>query len=558
MPVPTVYNEGFGYYGSAGDIHKSLCNFERFTGKGDDDGEGHSYDYTGQVRLTAKVTLTDAEKQEMMKSDNTINGIEVRVIRVTPNYINLTSPDGNQSACSYSDSIIVDMITTELFDETVYKDKGIFEPVRFQSEDLVNKMCYIAVKAKADDLGVISQQIKEISCTVESFSPVWQDYKWLPENVKRIVNYYGYYKDVRATEKSDRNVDAYEVNLNQQYIKMGKSEAEAEQLAKKDYEKARNEGYSWYADEIGSNYSELIKKEVFPKDNSSHTTLNEYPADILPDSARKFNDATSASGFMLAAVGPQNGRYALGYEDVDLLSMAECYEAQQNVEDGSTYSVPDGQHIKGSKVSVRFEANGYVYQALKLEELLAKIAVAGRSVYTYDKNGRIKMIMDKPVDYPRGVINQQNCLSFTASYNYEQLPAGLRIQFPDENDGYEQNCLYCWSDGNTKENYKGNVDNYNFDFVTNNAQAWGLGRYVLANRVLNREAISAKIGMEGESWGLGDVIIFQDEDLLIGDGSGRVKEIIKDSTKIYGFICYMKFLLSWMLIILIVLVILFS
>ena len=506
----------------------TVCNFKSLSGENG----------TGQIRLSTTITLSEYSKQQMMTVDNTIHGIEIRVVRVSPNYLNETtsSSESEESAYSYSDLIMVDSITTKCFDADYYRRTNIFRNVPVQSDELMRQNVYIAINAKADVSGNILNQLKKFSCTAESFSPVLTNlsYRWSPSDVKRVTEYYGYYTDSTQTIKCNRTATAYEVDLG------------SDDTAKSKYETARQEGYSWYAENKGSNFTDLMKYIIFPSDEVSRkfyhipiitgTVDLNYYQDILPIQATTYLNTTAASSFMLACVGNHNGGYALGYENINLLSVADCWFAQQNVEDGSTYTFNDGTHKVGEKISVKFEANGYVYNSIKLEDLLSKIAIAGRCAYTYDNAGRIMLIMDKPIDYAVGVINQQNIISSSQTYSYEQLPAGLLISFKDENDGYEQNNIYCWSDGNSIDKYKGNIEDYSFDFVTNNYQAWSLGRYLLGCRELNREIITAKIGAEGTDWKLGDVVVFQNEDLFIGDGSGRVQEVIKNDKYIYGFV----------------------
>lgn len=509
-------------YKSAGNwLGKSLCNFQPLTGE-----EG-----LNQIRLSSTITLTKDQCKAMLDSTNSIKGIEVRVIRVSPNYLDQkNSVSDTESAHSYSDVVNVISIVTKTFDEAKLRDEDSLVSETIMSEDDMKKVCLVAIKAKADASKNIDNQLKKFNCIAESFSPIWElgavdtdsdeipICKWLPENVHRVTKYYGYYKDNSYTIPCNRSLSAYEKEVSQS-----------------EYENARHNGYSWYKDEIGSNFTNLMKDIVFPKENYL-ITHNDVYADYLPIEAKKHNDSTAASSFMLALLGSQNGRVAFGYENIDLLSVADCWTEQQMVSDGSTFSDTVGAHSKGDKVECKFEANGYIYQRQPLQDLLKKIAVAGRCIYTYDEKGRIKLIMDKEADYTKGVISQQNCLDLQSSYDYSELPAGLRISFSDEKDGYETNGIYCWTDGNSISNYKGQIEDYSIPFVTNDIQCWMLGRYLLGCRILNREVLTAKVSIEGFDLAIGDIVNVNSEELLIGSGSARIKEVIKDSHYIYGVV----------------------
>lgn len=498
-------------------IGKTLSNFQSLSGE-----KG-----INQIRLKSTVTLSKDECKKMLESSNSIKGIEVRIIRISANYIDQkNSVSSKESAHSYSDIVKLTSIVTETFDESKLRNDDVLEAEKIQSENDMKKFCYVAIKAKADLQENISSQLEEFNCVAESFSPIWQinsddedNHKWLPQNVHRISKYYGYYEDDKYTKPCNRKSSAYE-----------------KEVTKSEYEKARCQGYLWVEEKLGSNFTDLMKEIVFPKNNVCHSTKNGYGVDYLPIEAEKFNDATVASSFMLACVGGQNGRVAFGYENINLLSVADCWEAQQLVSDGSTFFDTSGSHSKGDKVEAKFEANGYVYQQQQLNQLLTSIATAGRCCFTLDEKGKIKLLMDKPADYVKGVISQQNCKEITSSYDYSSLPAGLRISFSDEKDGYETNGIYCWTDGNSIDNFKGQIEEYQIPFVTNDVQCWMLGRYILGSRILNREVLTAKIGMEGFSLSLGDVVSVASDELLIGGGSARVQEVLKTKDYIYGFV----------------------
>lgn len=274
------------------------------------------------------------------------------------------------------------------------------------------------------------------------------------------------------------------------------------------------------------------------------------------DGTLRYCGNNAASMFLLSAVGAHAGRDALGYVqsgyethgsgDFDMESLAEWHEWAEDVTDGSTYST-DGyhydkegnyvQHSQGDTVHMRFTANAYMYKSQQLKDILSKIAIAGRATYTKDSANRIKVIVDKEESYPVAMITQQNTLKSSGTLSYSELPSGLQIPFSDENDGYVQNTIYCMKDGETADSPNGNIEQYSIEFVTNNLQAWSLGRYLLACRLLSRESITKQIGPEGASIELGDVVLVQDDNMLIGtDNGGRITSLVEDSGRIYGFI----------------------
>lgn len=502
-------------------INSRLLNFENYSGE---DGVSEM-----RASFTCKLNIEGCKKI-INDGTNKIKGIEIRAIRVSPNYLNMThswGSDDKGSPKQYSDSIMWQSLVTKTFDEDKLTsllerqaagyvdatDEYILSqiPEKNLSEADLRKLCVIAIKAKADVNGTLQQQLKKINCVAESFSPVYdEDGKhWFPMDVHKET---GYYKPVQNTAGTP---DGWE------------------EVSKEQYEEARGKGLSWKKENKGSNFTDYMLRFVLnTKDNNGRNVLSALHS--------PFNENNAVAGFMLAAVGGQNGAAAIGYEDLNMLSLIDGFTFCESVMDGSTYSKDTtdntGFHSKGSPVVVKFSANAYLYQQQKLEDLLKKLAICSRAVVTYDSCGRLQLVVDKKDDYPKGVINQQNCVSGTNIYSWSELPAGLQFSFSDENDGYEQNQVYCWADNNSLKSYKGQVQSYGIDYVTNPAQLWSLGRYVLACMLLQRETLTRKIGAEGEVFSLGDTVLVQDSSLLLGDGSARIQEVIEDSQYIYGFI----------------------
>ena len=513
-------------------IGKTLYNFAGYSGKTD------NHDGTSEMRVSFTREFTKEECQHFAQcsskgeflddGDNTIKGVEVRLVRVSPCYLNQTTSTSTDSAYQYTDTVNWKSIVTECFDEDELVNNGNLKSVPVLSEEDMRKVCCVSIKAKADSTGTVENSIGKLNCIAQSFSPIWHEpdgdatdheYHWLPEGVEKQTVYYGFYD--ASSNPCDRS---------------SKSTITKKEVTKSDYEKARQQGYNWIAFKNGSNYQKLISDIVL----STWTTHNDKDACFLQSEANQYLETNSASAFMLSCVGPQNGPVAMGYEDIDLLKMATAFNFNKDVTDGSTYTVAttfNGEsYKKGDLAHVKYEANGYIYNSKKLEELLKDIAITCRSCWTYDERGKILLVPDMPTEIIKGVINQQNTLSGTNTYSYSELPAGLEFTFSDENDGYEQNNLYCWADGQSIENYQGQVESYSINYVTNPAQIWSLGRFVLASKCLQREIISREIGPEGYNHSLGDVMLVQSNELLLGGGSGRVIEVIQDDNFIYGVV----------------------
>jgi len=484
-------------------------------------------DGVSEMRVSAKVTLTKAQCLDIISDDNPARVVEIRVLRVSPNYMNELSDEHSEegeSPYSYSDLVKVSTVVTKIFDEEELQKNNNLTPVPICSESDLNKLCLVAVKAKADASGFIQNNFDKISCIATSFSPFWDiDTKKIkPEGVHKETKYYGYFVGNTDT-RTNRTNDATE-----------------REVTKTEYEQARHDGYNWYREKAGSNFGTLIKGIVF----DSPVTHNECPAWYVASQAAPYYKGNysqmASSGFLLACFGVHNGPEAMGEEDINVLAVADWAEKTFSLKDGSTFTRTTKYngvtYQSGDLVPLRMEASGYLYSGIKIEDLLQRLAFCGRATWVVDETGKIKPVFDGPVDYTKGAIASENCITSSNAYNYEDPPAGLFITFNDENDGYENNSFYVWSDGNSLKNHHGTVEQFSADFVTNPFQMHSLARYTLACRVLNKEVLTRKIGPGGAIYTLGDVVLVQGEDLLIGDVSGRVQEVIQDDNKIYGFI----------------------
>lgn len=508
-----TYDDIYGSY-----LNKNLQNFESL-------GGGDVNKQPGEIRVSATVTLTKEQCKQIIADTNPGRLIEIRVLRVSPNYIDEMTDtsyndDANSGPMSFSDHVIARTVVTKIFDEQELRDNDELVAVRPVSEEDLKKYCFVAIKCKADAAGYIQRSLDSINCVSESFSPIWDktEKKILPEGVHKVRKYYGYFLPGTNTPTNRTNT------------------ADEREVTKTEYEQARHNGYNWYMEKVGSNFTDIMKGIVM-----SQTAIhNETTCWFLPNAARKYNDNLASSGFLLGAFGAQNGPEGIGEEDINIISLGDWAEKIEALKDGSTFqrdTVYNGvQYHKDDEIPVRMEANAYIYSGIKIEDLLQKISACGRAVWVVDETGKVKVIMDGPVDYTKGVISDENCLSSSNSFSYEEAPAGLFCTFNDENDGFENNSFYVWSDGNSMERHHGSVDSFHIDFVTNPYQMHSLGRYFLACLIQSKESLTRKIGPGGIIYSIGDVLLVQSRELLIGETSGRIQDVIVYDGFIYGFV----------------------
>lgn len=491
----------------------------------------HKIDFISWARNNLEYS-TEAEFIQAFKDyfypvENTTKSIEVRIVRISPNYIDEVNGTSSKSPATFNDYFKWVNLTTEILDEKKLfpKEPNVAPSVirkRPVSDELMRKCCFIALRIKTDNTDQLSSTVKKLTCTAHSFAPYYDEKtkKWVPEDVLKITRYY------------KPNVVSQEG-----YITKGIEINRATYLAD------RQNGIKSIMVKAGNDFTKnLIDNEIMIGTNKKN---NRY---IIPSDSNlnKYFENNVASGILWAGLGAHAGINALSYEDYDLVSLAKLFEFCKDVKDGSFYKTAgfhynrDGieiRHEAGEEVSVYFTANGYIYDSKKLEELITALCTAGRCVWTRTKGNKLTFVIDKPEKYYTALINQANTLSSSYSISYLEQPAGLQITFKDENDGFNDNVIYAMADGETENDYRGNIEPYSLQYVTNAYQIWSLGRYYLANRILNKEVVTKKIGMEGYSIGLGNLVCLQDDTMLIGtDFGGRITKLIEDEDYIYGFL----------------------
>lgn len=523
----------------AGGGAQDRISMQRFTAVVDLENSKPSIDnfptdnYGGANYLRKNILNIGLDDVADKKGPNTNNTIEVRVIRVSPCYLNETKSDSNNySAKQYCDIVKWNTLTTFTFDrDKLEKDENYtLEKQNIMAESELRKLCVVALKAKADTGGNIQNQLGKFNFVAESFSPTFTEKEVegvkqvviQPENITKEVAYY----KPAVVDKENRKVEDYNT---------------AAPITEEFYVQLRQEGHPAIKRKKGNNYTKTLLREIFAQtpDEDNRTLLSREIKD-------KYCDNNAASSAMLALLGMQNGIDALGYEDLNLDSFAEMYEFCKAVYDGSVYPAPETVYNDDlstesysalDPVKIKYTCNACVTNAIKVETLLQKCLATGRALYFRDENNRIKVAVDKERKNPVMLINQQNVISGSNTISYDALPSGLQFNFEDESDGFIGHSLYAMNDGEDYRNPTKEIETYAIDYVTNRHQLWSLGRYVMASRSMQRETLVRKIGAEGFCAEIGDLVKVADDTILIGTDLGaRVKEIIEDSNYIYGIV----------------------
>lgn len=202
-------------------------------------------------------------------------------------------------------------------------------------------------------------------------------------------------------------------------------------------------------------------------------------------------------------------------------------------------SNPNYRMCKGSDdlQHIKFECNGVIDKEVKLETLLQKILLTGRSSLKRSDENKYEPMIGRPNPYPVTILNQRNCVSKSNARTLEDLPSGFSVTCIDEDDNYTQNNFYVMAKGEDYRDPLSRIEPFTLEYVTNKWQLASLARFNLACKLYQIESYTRTVGILGYAVTLGDTVLLQDDSLLIGtDKGGRIMELLQDNNKVYGFI----------------------
>lgn len=490
-------------------------------------GSGHSpSDYKASYgvherRYVVVKEFTEEECRQLVNfntdSKVSMDSVEVRVLRITPSYMEQTdSDDDDWSDMTYQDLCKWTSLRTECFDKDAYKEaleaaekSGTLSsvsvkdyPQRPQTEEDMDKFCYVALRLKQDAAETGGSSLNAVSMIAQSFTPKYseKDGTWNPKP-DEITRKYKYFKSETDDDGNDIQTE----------ITADEYEAADDKvlLTKKD---------------VGTNYLDVLKKKIFTE-QTPVTDGELFPKYLLSEEVEeKYIDNNTASVFALALLGPHLGREAKTYSDINLTALTDAYEFCGDLTDGT----PDDDSSDGLK-HFKMSCNGIVSSEVKLSSLLDKILATGRCGLKRDDENKYEIVPGRKKNYPVMLLNQQNCLSKSNTRSFDDIPSGLQVSFTDETDNFTQNDVYIMRDGESYKNPSGDIEAYTFQYVTSREQIWTLGRYNLGCRVFQRESYTRKVGKAGYILSYGDMVLLQDETLVVGtDRGARIRQVIYD------------------------------
>lgn len=158
--------------------------------------------------------------------------------------------------------------------------------------------------------------------------------------------------------------------------------------------------------------------------------------------------------------------------------------------------------------------------------LLEQIATAGRASFDI-LDGKFGVVRDVPQTIPVQHLTPRNTFNFSASRTYARLPDALKIRFFDEDNDFEEAERIVPRDGFTESTAQ-LFERLDLVGVTNEAQAWKLGRYHLAVAVARQETVSLSTTLEHWELTRGDMVKVMHDVMQHGLAAGRVLSVAQN------------------------------
>lgn len=167
-------------------------------------------------------------------------------------------------------------------------------------------------------------------------------------------------------------------------------------------------------------------------------------------------------------------------------------------------------------------------------DVLADVAAAGRAAPT-QIDGKWSVVIEKERENPVSFITPRNSFDFRAERFFISPPHGWRIPFANENEGFRFDERRVYRDGYNDGNAT-LFESLELPGVTDPEQVFKLGRFRIAQGVLQQERWSFKQDMEFLTYKRGDRVAITHDVLLVGLSYGRIKDVVLSGSDVVGLV----------------------
>jgi len=161
-------------------------------------------------------------------------------------------------------------------------------------------------------------------------------------------------------------------------------------------------------------------------------------------------------------------------------------------------------------------------------EVLADIAAAGRAA-PGDADGKVSIVREEIQAAPASHITPRNSYNYKGEKAFPDVPHGWRIEFFNEDEGYRHDERRVFQDGYDQDTAT-IYESLELPGVTRPDQVYQLGRFRIAQAILQPERSTVEQDMEFLTHNRGDWVVVTHDVLQAGLTYGRIKAVTVDGS----------------------------
>ena len=206
----------------------------------------------------------------------------------------------------------------------------------------------------------------------------------------------------------------------------------------------------------------------------------------------------------------------LDYSQVDWPSWldlaADCDALRSYTINGLPYTSP------------RYVCDTVVDAFTTVKALVDSVLAVCRAALVLTTAGKWGVLQDKEKTVPRQLITPANSWGFSGALTYTVLPHALRVTFVNRNNGWVNDEVVVYADGYDATNAT-QFETLDTFGITDYAQAWAFGRYMLAQGIFRSELFTLSMDVENLLVQRGDLVYVAHDVPLVGGVPSRVDRV---------------------------------
>ena len=182
-------------------------------------------------------------------------------------------------------------------------------------------------------------------------------------------------------------------------------------------------------------------------------------------------------------------------------------------------------------VQPRYTCNTIVDYSTTVQELLMSVLSCCRSTMVLTSNGKYGVMHDDERSIPRQIVTPANSWGFVGARAFTRVPHGLRVSWINPDMNWQRDEIVVYNDGYSVNNAT-EFDELGSFGITNYAEAWAYGRFMLAQGIHRSETFTVNMDIENLAVQRGDLINLAHDVPKIGGMSARVVSVTGPEIKV--------------------------